>query len=856
MGNQSRDTVFTSDSGAGVSANDYLQDAFLDISRAPNVNTGFTDSNSTNPFGQYFQNDDAPKYSVKTLWIKDLVILNPKSWVDNKPTYQVIFTENFPGVFCYAAGDVRLRNFAKGKSVDVRNVDDIFGTTGVIRRLQWIVNPVSDGTATADIVVDGVDTTNDVSFDSADFPNEGINKYLLLSHSSTDETKDIHDYRLTPNQFGLLNIAGIVVYYENSTSDIDLFPGTTYVNKNRQTTTSITTQAVASVSGRNGAVTTIHKTASNTYQSTTLEVPSFDSSATGSSGGITIDVTAGHGASFPVGAGVVAIAGTSFYVGSVSQVSTDTLTVGPTLPFALSSNTLYKAWQAGPTHAISSSLYRLAYTFDPQTAVNGHKELRSQWGFGVSGRVTIGDEEKRYRVFGRELTTGYIDGYFGIRPTGFTTSYIQVDSRASAVEIEWAGGGVISGTFSVNGTPSWGISEGFTGVSRKTVFTEAGPGWNSFFFNYAAGHSGTVISKINFYELNHESSVTLGLLAKYETLADSVPRGTISATLHQLGNYQRLYADDMYFEGAWSRSLGVTAAGNVWYQTATQNDQVTVNYFGTDFGFVGAVNGGSVSILFDGASINGDLGVMKSVATLGFHSVVLANQSSSTVIQAFDFRRSVGEITNLQNFLPRSELSKMITVTEGGSPPRNASPGDIWAEDPVLGRVWIYFFNKWNLLKTEAISDDPIATDAESVGVDWFGVAGARCSDFDNILVLASASASAATHSTPRLFGSSVSTGFLVPKGKQARVFCGRYTRTDGSAPTISVGYGDTDVGNTGSASAPTNAVSIRTNGTQTGSQEGYEFTVNVVIPEQKYAYFVSTNGGANVVLYAVLEDA
>lgn len=711
MGNNSKDTLFQSVSGAGQSANDYLRDSFEDLSLPPSSNTGFTSTALTNPFGKFFLNTDSPKYSYKTLYVKDLVLIQDRTkWVNLKPTYEVIFTESFPGIFAYCFGDIRLRNFANGKSVDVRNIDDGFGVTAIARRAGWILNPSVQTAATADIVVDGVDTGNDLDFsNSSNVPQSlgvGVNKYYIGNHAAANETKNIHDYRITANQTGLLSVAGLVVYFENATADIDLFPGVTYVDKDKKTTTALTNAAVQTIVGRNGGKSLVYKTSAGTYSQITVEAPSTETTATGTINTNLISAALGTGASFPAGSGVVGIAsGTSFYVGSVISVSTDTLTMGQTLSFALS-GPLYKAWWAGPTIGINASLYALSYSFDPSLS---SVDIGQSLGFASAntGDLFFQDPEKKYRVWGKNLKPTTTEGYYGVGFTG--TAFLQSGSYASAVELEFAGEGILHATFSINGVAAWGINEGFTGIAKKTIFTDAGPGWNNFYLSTGNSMGGVVVSKINYYEMQPSVGQTLGRLSYYDTIVNSVERAAINATLGYLGTYRRLYSDELYLSGSWGRGTTSTSAGGVFWAGSSTNSVLNFNYYGKNFGVIGTA-GATLTITLDGASINSSLNVMKTVSTTGFHSVVLtARNGTTTLIEAVDVMRPQAEISSLQNFLPESDISKEITIFEQGMTPRNPKSGDIWGQNRDLNSVWVYLFGRWNKIQISDVFDDPNA---------------------------------------------------------------------------------------------------------------------------------------------------
>ncbi len=701
-------TLFTNAaSGGGGGSTDYVKDAFSDISLPPTNNSGLSSTVSKNPIGEFFANTDAPTYGIKTLWIKDLVLLQDRTkWVNNKPTYRVVFNEEFPAAYAYVSGNVRLRNRLQGVSVDLRSIDDIFGVTGVIRRVLWLLNP-SEDTGTADIIIDGSDTTRDVTFGpaSVDSGQQGYNLYNAQVSGTSNEDHELHDYRIQANENKTLNVAGIELYYELGSS-IEAAPGVTYVDKTKSETTAGATLAAPSISGRNGAITTIYKLGSPPGVTLlTVENQSVATVGVGSSGQNTIDVTTGHGASFPVGSGI-AVIGSSHYLGRVTNVSTDTLTVFPTLAFGLS-NVLYKTWHAGATLQISPTLYSLAYSFDPGIAsVNANL---SGFGASTSGDFLYTDPYKRYRAWGDNLQWTSLDGQNGIQWQG-ASGFLQFAGFFQGAEIEYSKNpgqtGLLDCNIGINGIANAIVlAEGVSGTVKKTVFTEAGPGWNQFTINVGATQTGVLISKVNFYEAREPVGVTCGHLAHFKNLANEVMRGAVNSTMAHLGVFQRVYADEFYLNGAWTRGTTHTSAGGVFYEGASTNSILRFQYYGSKFGIVGG-EGTSLELLVDGGAIGSTFNVMHSLA-LGFHTVVMTNKSGTTRVEALDFIRATGEMTSDQEFLPREELSEIPTVYSQSDTPRAPKQGDIWERNTYTNDVWIYLFKRWNKLYVQMSIDDP-----------------------------------------------------------------------------------------------------------------------------------------------------
>lgn len=708
MGISGNFTLFTNSAGGGTGSSDYVKDAFSDISVPATDNAGLTSTVSTNPLGKYFSNDDAPKYGGKTLFVKDLVLVEDRTkWINSKPTYEVIWNETYPGVVGYCYGEIRLRNNPQGISVEVRNIDDGFGVTGVLTRAAFICNP-NNATGTADIVVDGADSGTDATFGSSTVGsgNSGIN--VVLSPPSASQTKNIHDYRLTANQDMVMSICGVFVFFENSGANIECFPGSTYVDKEKITTTTGATLDLTTYTGKLGGNQTIVKTSGGVYTSSSLETPTISTTGSAASSSSTIDVTTGQGASFPAGTGVVGVMGTSFYVGSVVSVSTDTLTVTPATGFTLNS-TLYRAWSGGATLPISSTHYALKYSFDPGQA----NVFSNTNGFGqaTNGDFYYSDPQKRYRIWGDALSWTFLDGKNGV---GFTNgSFLSVTGRFSAAEIEMVAApgssAILHGTFSINGVPSWSANTGFTGNNIKTVFTNAGNGVNTFVFGAGASFSNVIFNKINFYQPNYDQSATFGILAYIPQNVDKVGRTAVNASFHALGIQQRIFADEMYFTGGWVRGTTHTQAGGVYYQGASTNSTATIYYYGTDYAVIGA-QGISNVITFDGGAASSSLGFMQSVATLGFHTVVVTSGGSSIAISAFDYVRPRSGVVNLQNYLSTPQQDDAFTFWNQTDTPVNPKNGDIWSRFPGQNQLWIYGFGRWNLLSVATSIDDPNAS--------------------------------------------------------------------------------------------------------------------------------------------------
>lgn len=655
MGSNGNITLFTNDSGAAGGATDYVRDAFQDITLPATANSGLTNNANTNPLGFSFANDDVPKFGAKTLFIKDIVLVSDRSkWVNNKPTYQVIFHENFPSVQAFFFGTVSIspdsndyNTISKGQpTVTLWNFGDGMGVTGVVRRVAFLVEPTATGNGTVQVLTDGV-AGNTLNFSSAGnslATDPQVASFLPMVHAAANETKDLHTIQFTcnPSNFGTVRVVGITVYFENSTTDIDVYPGTTYVDKSKITTTSETHMAIPAYGSSLGGKTVIYKTQTTGYAQSALSCSTVSSVAIGSSGTNLLSVTSGTGASFPAGSGIVVAQGTSMYVGSVTSVSTDTLTVSPTLSFGIT-NSIYRAWMSGPTLSINASLMKLAYSLDFAQVAGFSKPIL--------------DLANRFAFFGSNIGISTMTS--GPRIASFlgASGFMQMDGYFSAVEIETytQTADTFHATLSVNGTPAYGVNEGQTGMLKRTVFTEAGPGWNSFVLSPGASMGGVNgigqvgIQKINFYTRSRDIGVTFGALADFETTQAYTERPVINATLMALGTHRRIYADQLYLKGtSWVRGATFGAAGGaVWYGSSTA-PSFQFQYYGKNFGIVGSP-GLSGLLTLDGVAIGTTFGVMLSVATEGFHTVTYQNLGNTCQIQAIDFAATQNGIRVLNN---------------------------------------------------------------------------------------------------------------------------------------------------------------------------------------------------------------
>lgn len=663
-------TMFTNDSGVAGGPQAYVQDVFPDVSDTPSSNSGWSSTLSNNPLNNLYGNDDFPRFGPKTLWIKDLVLEpNRQLWVNGEPTYRVVWNEPFPSAQGYIFGNIQIIRNVDQTFVRVRSVGDGFGVGGVFARCMFLMVGNTSTSATGTASVDGVSNATVVDWSNLAGANPANTPmYAATVHAAANETYNIHDFRLTAVQAGsVFNIAGVVVYSENSSLTIDQFPGTTYNNKTRSITSSNTSITLPVFGASLGGRSTIWKTAASGYSMSTIGVSTISSVATGTIATNILNLTAGQGASFSAGYGVISSFGNSFYVGVIQSISTDALTVYPTLPFGIS-NTIYRYFQSGQSLALNASLNILSYTF-------GSTQI-TRSGF----TSTYLDPSMNFAVWGTNLGTTLIDGINPAVSFASAAGFLQCEGYFSAVEVEWAGmsWGILSGTMVVNGLPVYNHNNiGFTGILKKTVFLEAGPGWNNCAFFPGSSHINVGISRINMYGRNRDISASFGVLASFDTLQSFVP-GAANATAISPGVYKRIFADQINFGASFLRGIGGTHAGGIGYNSNTAGASFVFQYYGTHFALIGgsylAIAGGSLNILVDGVSTYGftHLNQVIKCSSLTFHKLQVNILGGTNIISAIDFFRTTGEMNNLQtlsNLYSPLVLNTPSSVTEWTSYP-------------------------------------------------------------------------------------------------------------------------------------------------------------------------------------------
>ena len=578
-----------------------------------------------------------------------MFVQNRANWINGKTTYQAIFYENFPQVHVYFFGDIDLIKTQGQAQVVCNQIGDGISVNGVIRQVAFSLQPSTGATATAQVIVDGANEATTVDFSAMNSATQfpvTTNVMATYVHNTTQESYNIHDIRLVANQSGNLTFNGVTVYFQGPNAIIDQFPGTSYVNKTKSSTITGVSLAIPSFGSSLGGNALIYKTQTAGYTISALSATTIASTASGSSGTNLMNMSVGTGASLLAGYGMVVTQGSSTYISPIVSISTDTLTMGNTLGFGLTAGSpIYTAWQGGVSLPINASLMTLAYTID-------FAKLASTIGFSSTVYEPTGKYAFWWNNVGMSLIDSQMCGVF-LGASGF----MQVDGYFSAAEIETISpGGIFSATMSVNGFPSWSQNVGQTGVISKTVFTNAGPGWNS--FNIGCGASMTAgisisngigIQKINLYQMSRNYGISYGQLSDIDLCQTYTNRDSINASLMALGGIQRVYADQIYFKNTWTRGATWTVPGGAYYQGASTNGSFSFQYYGTNFGVCATFYVGG-TLTLDGIGFGLTANVMQSVATLGFHTI--SYTGGTAVISAIDYLNPVGKISVDANISP------------------------------------------------------------------------------------------------------------------------------------------------------------------------------------------------------------
>jgi hypothetical protein len=736
-------TLFTNDSGAASGPLAYVQDVFNDVSLPATNNTGLTSTSSTNPLGDYFGNNDAPRFGVKTLFIKDLVLEEDRSkWALGKPTYRIIWNENAPFVSGYISGSALLSNdYLNNITAVGLSPGDVLGVTATARRCSFLVQPSIISPTTVTVNVDGSGSaTYNVGGTAGTIlsPDKRGYRANVINAESSNETNDLHDFRLIATTQGALKIVGVQLYFENSGANIEFSPGSTYVNKSKSTTTSGSSLAIPSVGSILGGRSVLYKTTANTYTSSSVGVTLVQSIGTGSNAGTVINVTTGTGSQFPAGSVIAAYYGSTAYIGSVQSVSTDALTVTPAIyPSSGISGLIYKLATGGPSLVIGASLYEL-------TASIGSSHFSHMYnGTYLDPLGSYAFQSDAVNALGVTLYYGQTNfpqsgRFLGVINSG---TFMKMEANMSAAEIEFSGAslngvGIFGGTFYVNGLPVWSTAgTSVTGIVKVPIFTDAGPGWNSFQWGIGSSTLAIAINKINIYNRKIPSGISYGMLANLDTIQQFVDQNNnIIGTTHMAwGNYKRIFASQLPIRGSVAPVVDNGSPQSSFYAMSASTDGFTLAFYGKNVALGGTFSTGT-TVAIDGSGIAASSiwGRSYTALTEGFHTLSVSMAAGATTrISCVDISRTYGELNNVQNYTPTASSSALTALSYKS--PGVLQPGKNIVVTPSSGafttsstsavditNLSASFLSKGNPV-TILITGDPAS--ASSYGVDGGGVA-------------------------------------------------------------------------------------------------------------------------------------
>lgn len=649
------------------SALDYVRDAFSDVTVKADSNAGLTSNANTNPLGQFFGNDAAPRYGAKTLFIKTINLIEDRSkWVNNTPTYDVVWTENFPSVKAYCFGEVALNKTRQYTSIIFPASASVqgFGVGGVIRQVKWLC--ITDGTAPFDEYVDNslVGTIN-----APDFPSvAGVANldYLPLSTQSsitTGQTLDIHDFKIAVDGgVSSAYVFGAVVYFEIDGGGIQTVPGDVYLDKTKISIVGSSLGLVTLNSLRGGGY-GIGVAPTSTFSGVTTPIENVASACNGLINTNLINVTAGTGASFPPGTYIYAAQGATHYIGNVLSRSTDVLTMGVTLPFALSGTTALAMLYAGTTFSVGAS-YEIAWTYK----FSDYGPLYNTAFYAATGTsnaiATFYDTPRGgvdARVWGASCwVVNRSSSVFSQNTESFEMrvqngSLFQVDGKFSALEFVF---NVISGgigcTFIVDGIPAFNLHEApGNGYHRRLIMAGAGDGMHTVRIQPGASMINTSIESVTAYKLTPpagEGLYNLGALMQGPTF---LQRNAQSASLSAFGPVRRTYVDQISGEnnsGANLLQSGIYA-GALAMAVSANTDRGNLNFYGRAFSFIGT-KGATFTCLFDGVAQNFSFGQWVGLgSTTAFHTLSFQGENGqTTIIEAIDVLDPSSKMVNTQQF--------------------------------------------------------------------------------------------------------------------------------------------------------------------------------------------------------------
>lgn len=658
-------TGFGSDNSSESSL-DYVRDAFADITKAADSNAGLTSNSSTNPLSLYFGNDAAPRYGAKVLFVKSIDIVEDRSkWISNRPTYLVTWTENFPSAKAYCYGEasiVKDRNYTY-LSLQASTAGCGFGVGGVIRQVKWLMQPPAS--ATADEVIDAVDVGNISSVQSPLANTTAFNTLLPRTNFSpyssitSLQSYGLHDYRVTlANANEGLKIYGAVVYFENASANIETVSGDVYYDKEKLSAVGSSLAVPSQSSGLGGAV-AISVAPTSEFSTTTAAFSDAPSACNGLINTNLINVSSGTGGQFPPGSMVYAQQGATLYVGNVLSVSTDVLTMGVTLPFALSGTTLKLLGQAGTTFSTSSMQADWEYKFSNYGNVYNSVLYNASGTSAALNSFFDSDPALRYRVWGascwvRNITSDPLNDTFELLVQ--EGSLLQVDGNYSALELDFrvgSGTAGIGATFILNGLPCFNLCEApGAGVHRRVVLSNAGPGFNQFRMVGSPSMLATTVSAIRGYRRPLGTSLVSGYpLGGFLQGQTFIQRDSQTASRSAFGQIRRVYADQIPTTSTVGGTLIGSAAGGLRLEMSANTDAGTLNFYGRAFAMVGT-KGATFTCLFDGTPQNFSFGQWVGLgSSTAFHTVTFQGENGqTTILEAIDILDPSWHMENVQQF--------------------------------------------------------------------------------------------------------------------------------------------------------------------------------------------------------------
>lgn len=655
------DTLFQNVTGGAAGVNQYVQDVLSDVTVPADSNSGLTDTAATNPLGQFVGNNDVPRFRVQTLWISSITkndgTLDFASSVGLKPTYQLNFHRTQTEAKAYVFGNPRFFSLSERFSplnrpvVVMSDVQDGCIVTGRFQRVNWIVE--SRG-GTVETLVDGAGaatTTLDANVTGLNVTLSGIPEnvyYTSIRNASSNSTDDLHTFQIRNTSAAAIRLVGIEIYYTETPAS---GPGSTYVNKNKNTTTVSTTFSLPSMGSSLGGIQAYVKNQASGVTLTAQGYTAIAANGLGSSGTNILNMTTGTGGSFPQNSILYASQGSSLFYAHVTNQSTDTLTVAPTLSFGVS-NIITKFGQYGFSQTISASTY-----------IENIKPTPFSSTYYWSGFTAV-------------PTTGYtsLNTLFF---QGGGSAQIGFEGNYNALGIAFGGSGIFHGTFIINGVAAFGVNQAFTNTSTRSVVIDLPNQWH--IVQFLPGLS--MSSSLPIYGFRMFDKVPVGIsygVLAYEKaqVAFMDRNASLGPVTQNIGSYQRVYANNMNFSGNWTPGATLTAPGNIFYYGSAGSTAVmNFHYYGNQLSVLGVQNGASFALTVDGGAVGATLNRTISPGSEGWHQVALVVRGGTLLVSGIEYARTFTEKTVTQSVAQDSQVSCIFSagLTSGTAFGLNAS---------------------------------------------------------------------------------------------------------------------------------------------------------------------------------------